>query len=851
LQTDKPDVAAPNQSAVLNLQSAIPKIADFGLAKCAAMAGGPIQDGQVVGTPGYMSPEQIERPESVDGRSDVYSLGVILYELLTGVLPFDGSTPELLQQVVEAEPVPPHRRNPRVPRDLEAITLTCLAKAPGRRYATAGELAADLRHWLAGEPITARPAGRAERLVLWCRRNPMRAGLSAALALAVLALTLVGGGSWWWRVRTIEAALQQAVRLREAKKEDEALAVLRQAQTLLTAGVPQRLRKDVDELVNDLEMAMRLDEVRLQLAEAVLQLAPQAVGERFLFDPRQGDQIYRDTFERYGAPVESMAAEEAALQLRRRSITVRLALALDEWAMARRSRPEGERQGWQHLLEVARRADADEWRNRLRRSILEEDEPALRALAAEAQTKDLPGPTWVLLARLLRERGLDQESRSVFRLGHKQHPDDFWICFELGSLRPRVLKGPELDEALGYARTARALRPRNAAVCNNLGAVLVASSRANEAVEVLNTALELHPEYALALNNLGVALVRAQALNEGIVRFEAVKSLQPDWPDSYNNLGMAYLLLGSADKALPPLREALRLKPDLAKAHYNLGYGYARKKSWDKAIACYEQAIHFEPDNASAHYNLGNALHESGRFDAAVSAYRRALNCQPGHVRARENLGLLLRILGRQAEAFVALHEGIDLSPRSAKLCYLLGLVLWDKGAEDEAIAAFQEAIRLDPKYPYPYLDLGEACLRRQRFGRAADYYAQAFAAGPAWAADPKLGHRYNAARAAALAGCGRGRDAPPLDEKARAQWRRQALAWLASDLKLWTKDLDSSRSQDRDAARKALRHWQEDPDLAGLREAAALNCLLRAEQEAWRQFWAKVKALEDRPRAK
>ncbi len=156
--------------------------------------------GMAVGTPEYMAPEQAAGAPA-GPAADIYALGAMLYQLLTGQPPFRGDTPaEVLQALTFAEPVAPRRFRPRLPRDLETIALKAIEKEPTRRYPTAEAMAEDLRRFLAGEPIWAQPLRVWERIAKWARRRPAQAVLSTALA-AVIVLSLVGITALW-----IEAA---------------------------------------------------------------------------------------------------------------------------------------------------------------------------------------------------------------------------------------------------------------------------------------------------------------------------------------------------------------------------------------------------------------------------------------------------------------------------------------------------------------------------------------------------------------------------------------------------------------------------------------------------------------------
>jgi tetratricopeptide (TPR) repeat protein len=336
------------------------------------------------------------------------------------------------------------------------------------------------------------------------------------------------------------------------------------------------------------------------------------------------------------------------------------------------------------------------------------------------------------------------------------------------------------------------------------------------------------------------------------------------------------------DEAIACHRQAIALDPRYALAHNALGVALADKGQLDEAIGCFRKAVALDPRHAGAHYNLGNALKEKGpsTLDEAIACYRQAVALDPRYALAHHNLGVALSDKGQLDEAIGCFRQAVALDPRLAQAHGALGDALLHKGSYAEARELSAHALRLLPdKHPLrsvasrqlqtcerllklegrlPSLlsgedqpssvleccDLGRVCRDQQRYTRATRFYADAFTRQPSLADDLTAGYRYAAACSAALAAAGEGRDAASLGALDRQALRRQALTWLRADLDRWRTLADKEDSRVRQQVAQKLRHWRQDADLAGLRDAEALKSLPAEERQACERLWADVEAL-------
>jgi serine/threonine protein kinase/tetratricopeptide (TPR) repeat protein len=722
------------------------KVIDFGIAKA---TGQKLTErtmfteiGQVVGTLEYMSPEQAELNQlDIDTRSDIYSLGVLLYELLTGSTPLDrnrlktAAMLEVLRLIREEEPprpstrlsgskeklasisaqrqTEPARLTKLVRGELDWIVMKALEKDRNRRYETANSFAMDVQRYLADEPVLACPPSGWYKLRKFVRRH--QAGLLTAAAL-LLALIVAGGTVGWmlWdraaqravrnaaTERTVSVALVKAAQLAEhaqsmpGVKSTEAEAILvvwrqaedalGQADAALTTGAgDDGLRERVANLRAQLANGRQQTEearARALRKEKLFRDLDEARVARSArvddhFDVAGSAARYAAAFAACGLEVAPDRKDELARRIAAEEPEVRDALIEALGDWAAVAEHAPTRLSAVELLTVARSADTNAWRKRFLNTRINHDRAALRSLSAEARRSSLPPSSLFALAWSLSSAGDHEEALAILRFGRSRHPRDFWLHFALGNLLS--VEGHKKPTTLESV----------------------------EAIGCYRAALALYPETGAVHANLASVLYDMRQLDEAIVELRETIRLKPDDADAHYNLGLSLHDRGFLDEAITAYRQAVQFRKDMAAAHLNLGNALRAKGKLDEAIAESRESIRLKADSPMAHNNIGLALQTKGQLDQAMVEYHRALRLKNDFPMALNNLGNVFQQKGQFDEAMAAFQEAIRFDKEFAGAHHGLGLALQAKGQLNEALAEIREAIRLKKDFIEAHHNLG------------------------------------------------------------------------------------------------------------------------------------------------
>jgi serine/threonine-protein kinase len=834
------------------------------------------QVGSVLGTPAYMAPEQARGEiDRVDERADVFALGSMLCEVLTGRPAFLGrSAGEIHRKAARGELADAFARLDACGAhpELLALARVCLASEREDRPRDAGGVASSLSSYLAGVQERLRQAELARAQAdARAEEERKRRKLALALAAAVVALMAVGGtGATIYLQQRQAQAARLAVALRDvellrqqAQSDPEgdptkwraAVAATERAADLLGPLIDARSRRRVRDLQEEVRQAAEAAEADAKLLRAVVDIRSAEADDP---DGSISDADYARAFRNAGLDVDTLGPDAAGAKIRTRppGVALAVAAALDDWTnQRRRVRPKDET-GWGRLSATARAVDRDETRDRLRAIWAQADRKAQRGpllgLAKEADPQAWPPASLILLADALYAADERDAAIELLRRAQAHQPGDVWLSYRL-ALWLEAMHPPRTEEAIGYYRAARALRPETA---HALAHLLERRGRGEEAVAVFQDLVRLRLDngrhwgcYGRLLKDRGDPTGAGVALEKAVAALREAIRLRPDGAIAHTNLGNALRDQGKLAEAVAEFGEAIRLQPDEADAHNSLGNALRDQGKLAEAVAEFGEAIRLRPDDALADYNLGLALSSQGKVSEAIAAYREAIRLKPDYIEAHYNLGHVLQQQGHFREGLDEMRRGHELG--SQRPDWRHPSPEWLRRAERLAAleARLPAVIRGEdkPEDGAEGTTLADMAYKAGRHGASARLYDGAFRSDPKLAEDMNAQHRYNAACAAALAGCGQGKDNPPPDAAARAKLRGQALGWLKDELAAWSKMLDDGNPAARAAARPALDHWKVDTGLAGLRDEAELAKFPDEERAACRALWTEVDHLRER----
>jgi tetratricopeptide (TPR) repeat protein/tRNA A-37 threonylcarbamoyl transferase component Bud32 len=745
-------------SNVLLTADGVPKITDFGLAKLLDVQTGHTPTEAVLGTPSYMAPEQAAgHVRDVGPAADVYSLGAILYEMLTGLPPFKGATLlDTLEQVRSQEPVPPSRLQPRVPRDLETVCLKCLQKEPRQRYASARDLADELRRFLAGESVLARPAGAGRRLLKWVRRRPAVASLVAVSSTAALLLAGLGLAHYGnlREQRAVQRQLAEETARRDAQTRrqrflrwrDEGLfqgihgtvftgsdaaagreaarEAARRALAELHAGPgtapppePYWTEQERGEvLAGAYELLLVLAETRVQGAD----------GRPAAPDRETATQALRDldTAAALGLPptrtwhlrraryLELLGDEPAARLERQQAEALPPAGLVDHFLAGAEHYRQGDFEQAARDFEQALARGPDHFWSQFSLALchLALHRPAEASLGLTACLGRRPDFLWAYLLRGSAdlERGdLAAAERDCEEARRRDPPPDarYALYIHRGALR--TAQG-DYARARADLDAACRLEPQRYHPHLNLALLYRRQHQDTPALDQITEALRFQPPAPARADLLGLRgeiLLGQKRYPGALAASTAALAVRPDHARAQGVRGRALLALGRHEEAARSFTSLIEQGgPAAAQAH--LGRGQAREKLGQYAAAVSDYTVGLEgvrgltpAERAEVCNHRGWAYFFTDAWQLALADFEEALRGVPGHVEALVGRGLARVMLGRYREAVADAEEALGRRPVAPEMLHNVACIFAQAAGKVRADPAAANATALAARY--------------------------------------------------------------------------------------------------------------------------------------------------------
>jgi tetratricopeptide (TPR) repeat protein len=782
------DLKPSNVLVALYDSRPVPKVIDFGVAKAAGQS---LTDktlvtgfGTIVGTLEYMSPEQAELNQlDIDTRSDIYSLGVLLYELLTGSTPFTreemekGGVLEMLRVIREQEPTRPSTKLstaeglPRLAAnrgteparltrllrgELDWIVMRALEKDRNRRYESASAFAADLQRYLADDPVQACPPSLAYRLRKFTRRNKGRLAVAVGVFLAVTVMAASIG----WAVRDraarqAKAAQDEIVRL--ARVEDQARDSLSTARTLIAENKlpPARqklaqaraqlasdraalgdLAAEVEAAENELDRFQRFEDLidRSHQAETAPVVEPTLSVGGSPGSARK-EVVARMGGGRWGAKVSFLKEALGCYDILKRDDWNR---ALESGLLGRQQVERIRRLAYEELLWLANDVISRRQEHRSGRQ-LSPEAAARAALVYLLKAESAHAPTrqfYTLRARCRQDLGEKEAAQADTQRAERTPPT---LALDHRMRGQAAVYAKQRAEAVRAFEAALRLEPTHYWSMMDLGSCLLDLGQDQEdfvgAARVFTGCILARPDHAGAYYARGNAYARLGRYAEALADCSRAIELNPKIAHFWNSRGSSHKGLGQPNKALADFTQAIALDPKFAHAWYNRGGAYSQLGQFDRAIADYSRAIELEPTVPLAWNNRGVTYSELGRPGKAVADFTRAIEVDPKCVDALFNRARVYSQQGQWDRALADNTRAIEVDPTFALAWLNRGITYASWGKHDEAIADYTRAIELYPTFMGGWLNRGVAYGRQGKQNRAVADFSRVIELDPKFAA--------------------------------------------------------------------------------------------------------------------
>ena len=607
-------------SNILVRQDGTATLVDFGLAKAETQQT-LTMTGEFFGTPSYVSPEQIRKPETVDCRSDVYSLAATYYECLTLHAPFEGDTVnDTLTRVISREAVPPKRYCPRLSTDLNIVLLHALEKSPKDRYQTASDLAADIQNVLEFRPIKAKKPSLTQRGYRALRRNPVKVVAWASPALLILV------GYLLFSAYTQERNTTAIDRLQKLAEHEYQIGNLDESLEYYQKALQKNpLSAELNFGVGGIYEALGRDQKALDFYEKAIEIQPDylVVHNRCGVIYSNLDQ-YQEAADAFSHVVQLAPSDHVAYN--------NLSNALIQLGHL------------EEAIEAAKKSIRLDPNSSLAYNNLglayngmERHEEALQALKRSVSLDPNSATAHNNVGLVYTGMGRYKEAIQAFKRSIKE---DHTLVPAHTNLMASYIELGLYEEALAVSQRPMEMDPNNIDAYCDFGDALRGLGRSAEAIDVYKQAMRIDSDCAVACTGLAIAYRDLGRYEEAIQAFYQVIKIEPDDGAAYSNLGLAYADVGRHDEAIESLEKSITINPN-AEPYAALAISHRALGNHHKVIDALTKHIELAPNpNFSRSCLLAESYAAVGQHQQAIIHYNHAIEADPNDLRGHRLLGV-------------------------------------------------------------------------------------------------------------------------------------------------------------------------------------------------------------------